>query len=116
LRAQGGDAPFRRERLGQSDYVCAMRQGHPLAKGTLSLDAYCAAHHLLVSLSGRVVANGKLLTVLPAFLSRRPAFVKNSSPGHCRSGCPACSSTCCGASSHQWLREGLLDAARNAPA
>jgi DNA-binding transcriptional LysR family regulator len=33
--------------------VCVMRRGHPLAGGPLTLDAYCAAHHLLVSFSGR---------------------------------------------------------------
>jgi DNA-binding transcriptional LysR family regulator len=30
-----------------------MRKNHPLAKGELTLDTYCAAHHLLVSFSGR---------------------------------------------------------------
>ena len=104
LRALGRDAQFHHERLGQSDYVCVMRQGHPLAKGTLSLDAYCNAHHLLVSLSGRahgladqalaalnrerrivltvnqyftagrVVANSNLLTVLPAFFVESTGF------------------------------------------
>ena len=34
-------------------YVCVMRQGHPLAGAPISLDAYCAARHLLVSFSGR---------------------------------------------------------------
>jgi DNA-binding transcriptional LysR family regulator len=34
-------------------YVCAMRRDHPLAASPLSLDAYCAARHLLVSFSGR---------------------------------------------------------------
>jgi DNA-binding transcriptional LysR family regulator len=76
-------------------YVCVMRQGHPLAGAPISLDAYCAARHLLVSFSGRpfgfvdealagikrsrrivltvnqfftaaqVVANSNLLTILP---------------------------------------------------
>src|SRR3546814_13416507 len=30
-----------------------MRKNHPLAKEELTLDNYCAAHHLLVSFSGR---------------------------------------------------------------
>jgi DNA-binding transcriptional LysR family regulator len=50
---QGGMAPFDHERLYQGKYVCVMRQGHPLAKGTLTLKRYCDAHHLLVSFSGR---------------------------------------------------------------
>lgn len=104
LRALGQEAPFHHERLGQSNHVCVMRQGHRLAKGTLSLDDYCAAHHLLVSFSGRahgladqalaalnrerrvvltvnqyftagrVVANSDLLTVLPAFFVESTGF------------------------------------------
>jgi len=34
-------------------YVCVMRRDHPLAASPISLDAYCAARHLLVSFSGR---------------------------------------------------------------
>jgi DNA-binding transcriptional LysR family regulator len=34
-------------------YVCVMRRDHPLAASPMSLDAYCAARHLLVSFSGR---------------------------------------------------------------
>ncbi len=41
------------ERLYDGHYVCVMRRDHPLAAGELTLDAYCAAHHLLVSFSGR---------------------------------------------------------------
>jgi DNA-binding transcriptional LysR family regulator len=52
--AQGTDASLRHQRLSQTRYVCVMRRGHPLAEpGALSLDAYCAAPHLLVSFSGR---------------------------------------------------------------
>ena len=77
-----------------------MRKGHPLAKRPLSLAAYCAARHLLVSFSGRaygfvdealatighhrrivltvnqfftagrVVVNSDLLTVLPRHFVR----------------------------------------------
>ena len=46
-------AHFFHQRLFASDYVCVMRQGHPLAKSTLTLDAYCQAKHMLVSFSGR---------------------------------------------------------------
>jgi len=53
LLAQGANALLRRQRLSEGEYICVMRRGHPLAKQPLTLDAYCAAHHLLVSLSGR---------------------------------------------------------------
>ena len=45
--------PMRHERLYSGQYVCVMRKDHPLAKAELTLDAYCAANHLLVSFSGR---------------------------------------------------------------
>ena len=87
--------PFETQRLYVGEYVCVMRRGHPLADQPLTLDAFCAARHLLVSFSGRpygfidqtlgalgrerrvvvtvnqfftagrVVANSDLLTVLP---------------------------------------------------
>ena len=44
---------FEHQRLYDSNYVCVMRRDHPLAQGPLTLDAYCAARHLLVSFSGR---------------------------------------------------------------
>jgi DNA-binding transcriptional LysR family regulator len=45
---------FAHDRLYAGQYVCVMRKGHPLARRrSLSLDAFCAAHHLLVSFSGR---------------------------------------------------------------
>lgn len=83
------------QRLYDGEYVCVMRRDHPLSRKRLTLDAYCEAHHLLVSFSGRpygfiddalaslrrsrhivltvnqfftagrVVANSDLLTVLP---------------------------------------------------
>jgi DNA-binding transcriptional LysR family regulator len=97
LGAQGLESSLRHARLHESEYVCVMRAGHPLAETELTLDAYCRAHHLLVSLSGRphglvdqalgeigrerrilltvnqyftagrVVATSDLLTVLPAY-------------------------------------------------
>ena len=44
---------FSHSQLYNSEYVCAMRRDHPLAKQSLSVDDYCQAHHLLVSFSGR---------------------------------------------------------------
>jgi DNA-binding transcriptional LysR family regulator len=53
-QAQGGETPaFHHQRLYNSQYVCVMRRGHPLADAPLTLDAFCAARHLLVSFSGR---------------------------------------------------------------
>lgn len=49
----GAVAAFDHQRLYEGTYVCVMRKGHPLAKGRLTLDRYCAARHLLVSFSGR---------------------------------------------------------------
>jgi DNA-binding transcriptional LysR family regulator len=96
LATHGGQSALHHERLSESEYVCVMRRGHPLAGAELTLDAFCAAHHLLVSFSGRahgfvdqalasvnrsrrivltvnqfftagrVVARSDLLTVLPA--------------------------------------------------
>ena len=54
LVSQGSDAAIAHTRLYDSEYVCVMRRGHPLAQQPeLSLDDFCAAHHLLVSFSGR---------------------------------------------------------------
>ena len=53
ILAQGKDSHLHHARLYESRYVCVMRRGHPLAGRTLTLDDYCAAHHLLVSFSGR---------------------------------------------------------------
>jgi DNA-binding transcriptional LysR family regulator len=54
IDAQGSDASMHHARLAQTRYVCVMRREHPLAvPGALTLDAFCAAHHLLVSFSGR---------------------------------------------------------------
>jgi len=96
LNSQGADSPLRHTHLHDSEYVCVMRAGHPLAERELTLDAYCAADHLLVNFAGRpygladqalaalnrqrrivltvnqyftagrVVAGSNLLTVLPA--------------------------------------------------
>lgn len=37
------------------EYVCIMRQGHPLAKANMTIDEFVDAAHLLVSLSGDVM-------------------------------------------------------------
>lgn len=53
-RSQAGEAvAFNHQRLFSGDYVCVMRRDHPLARGPLTLNRYCAARHLLVSFSGR---------------------------------------------------------------
>jgi len=106
-RAQAGEVPnFHHQRLYSGEYVCVMRQGHPLSEAALDLDTYCAARHLLVSFSGRpygfvdealasigrqrrivltvnqfftagrVVVNSDLLTVLPRH------FVSTTGMGH----------------------------------
>jgi DNA-binding transcriptional LysR family regulator len=49
----GAESPLRHVRLYATRYVCAMRKGHPLADKALTIDDYCAAHHLMVSFSGR---------------------------------------------------------------
>jgi DNA-binding transcriptional LysR family regulator len=53
LVAQGRAVPLRHRRLAEGRYVCVMRRGHPLAAEPLTLDAFCAASHVLVSFSGR---------------------------------------------------------------
>jgi DNA-binding transcriptional LysR family regulator len=53
MAADGADSLLRHQRLHSTRYVGVMRRGHPLAGQPLTLDAYCAAHHLLVSFSGR---------------------------------------------------------------
>jgi len=53
-KAQDGEnVSFEHQRLFSGDYVCVMRQGHPLADTPLTLDQFCAARHMLVSFSGR---------------------------------------------------------------
>ena len=54
LATEGAGALVRLEPLYASEYVCVMREGHPLAReGALTLDAYCEAQHLRVSFAGR---------------------------------------------------------------
>ena len=51
--AQVDETALRHARLYDTTYVCAMRCEHPLAQEPLTVDTFCAAQHLLVSLSGR---------------------------------------------------------------
>jgi DNA-binding transcriptional LysR family regulator len=53
IMAQGPNSQMRHARLYESDYVCVMRRDHPLANSDITLDAFCDAHHLLTSFSGR---------------------------------------------------------------
>ena len=104
-RTQSGEPqPFFHQRLYTGEYVCVMRKDHPLAQGPLTIDAFCAARHMLVSFSGRpfgfidealatlgrerfvvltvnqfftaarVVANANLLTVLPLHFLKVTGF------------------------------------------
>ncbi|MBP5990018.1 LysR family transcriptional regulator [Piscinibacter sp.] len=76
LAAQGRVAPLRHRRLGEGRYVCVMRAGHPLAGAPLTLAAFCAAEHVLVSFSGR--PHGFVDQALAAQqLSRRVALTVN---------------------------------------
>jgi DNA-binding transcriptional LysR family regulator len=49
----GGMAAFDHQRLYDGEYVCVMREGHPLSSGPFTLKRFCSARHLLVSFSGR---------------------------------------------------------------
>jgi DNA-binding transcriptional LysR family regulator len=69
LVAEGAEAPLQHQRLHETHYVCVMRRGHALAGRPLTLDAYCNAHHLLVSASGR--AYGVVDQVLAALGRQR---------------------------------------------
>ncbi|PXW93834.1 LysR family transcriptional regulator [Sphaerotilus hippei] len=73
----GSSAPLRQRQLEESEYVCVMRRGHPLAgEEALTLEAYCAAQHLLVSFSGR--AHGVVDEVLVGMQrSRRVVLAVN---------------------------------------
>lgn len=96
--ADGHKSQICHDRLYTGKYVCVMNKHHPLAKQELTLENYCSADHLLVSLSGkpsaviddvlagmgrerrilltvnqfftagRIVASSNLVTVLPRHL------------------------------------------------
>lgn len=46
-------SPVRHQRLYHGEAVCIMRPGHPLASTDLTLERFCAASHVLMSLSGK---------------------------------------------------------------
>ncbi len=72
----GSTSAIRHQRLYSGKYICVMRRDHPLAEGELTLDGYCAAHHALVSFSGR--AHGPADDALAALgRSRRIALTVN---------------------------------------
>jgi DNA-binding transcriptional LysR family regulator len=74
--AEGAGASVRHRRMSETHYVCAMRRGHPLAAGPLTLDSFCAAGHVLVSFSGR--AHGFVDQALASLnRSRRVALTVN---------------------------------------
>jgi DNA-binding transcriptional LysR family regulator len=76
IAAEGIGASARCRRLSETRYVCAMRRGHPLAAGPLTLDAFCAAGHVLVSFSG--CAHGFVDQALASLnRSRRVALTVN---------------------------------------
>jgi len=73
---QSSLSAIRHQRLYSSESVCIMRKEHPLAEGELTLDAYCSAHHALVSFSGR--AHGPADVALAALgRQRRVALTVN---------------------------------------
>lgn len=69
LWAEGDSATLRQATLFDTRFVCLMRRGHPLAEQPLTLDAYCAAAHLLASATGR--AAGYVDRTLTALGRRR---------------------------------------------
>jgi DNA-binding transcriptional LysR family regulator len=76
LAAHGRTDPLRHRRLAEGRYVCVMRREHPLAGRPITLDAFCAAGHVLVSFSGR--AHGFVDQALAARQrSRRIALTVN---------------------------------------
>jgi DNA-binding transcriptional LysR family regulator len=46
-------SPIRHQRLYRGEYLCIMRKSHPLAHEPLTVERYCSARHVLMSVSGR---------------------------------------------------------------
>lgn len=145
---QDSPGPFGLQRVYTSDYVCVMRPDHPLSKVPLTLDAFCAANHLLVSFSGRpfgfvdealaalgrsrrvvatvnqffvagqVVENSDLLTVLPEHFLASTGLGDVLAVRRLPLATPPVHIDMLWATSaaarpgHKWLREALLEAAR----
>lgn len=49
---EGSSNKVQSQKLFDNHFVCAMRQGHPLANHDLNMECFAAAEHLLLSLSG----------------------------------------------------------------
>lgn len=62
---QGAFSAILHQRLYSGSYVCIMRCGHPLAESEFTLDDYCRAEHVLMSVSGK--AHGIVDDVLNRF-------------------------------------------------
>jgi DNA-binding transcriptional LysR family regulator len=146
----GEPLPFSHQRLYDGEYVCVMRKDHPLATGPFTLNKFCAARHMLVSFSGRpygfideslatlgrkrhvvltvnqfftagrVVANSKLLTVLPRHFVRVTGIAEqlvlrplpfDVAPVHVDAVWHRRSQQ---RSAHAWLRQAVLRAADRA--
>lgn len=150
LHAMNEDTPgpFGLQRVYTSDYVCVMRPGHPLAQLPLTLDAFCAADHLLVSFSGRpfgfidealaalgrtrrvvatvnqffvagqVVENSDLLTTLPEHFIASTGLADTLAIRRLPMATPPVhvdmlwDAHAAARHGHEWLRQALLDAAR----
>jgi DNA-binding transcriptional LysR family regulator len=52
---QGALSSLRHQRLHSAKYVCIMRKDNPLAEGELTLERYCDALHVLMSVHGRAI-------------------------------------------------------------
>jgi DNA-binding transcriptional LysR family regulator len=76
------------EAIGTDNLVVALRRGHPLTKGSMTVDRYATAHHITISRRGRLhdpiddalALHGKQRRVVAAVptLSAALQFVRNS--------------------------------------
>jgi len=64
------------EHLFDTSYVCVMRKHHPLAIANLSIEAFAAAEHLLVTLSGNTSSPADQ-AIQQLGMTRRVAFTVN---------------------------------------
>ncbi|MEO0321458.1 MAG: LysR family transcriptional regulator [Myxococcota bacterium] len=72
-----GDRGLRTQKLLTDDFVCVLREGHPAADDTWTLESYCALRHALTSQRERTVGHvDRHLERLG--LARRVAFVAPS--------------------------------------
>lgn len=75
---EGNDPKVETQWLFDNHFVCAMRQGHPLANKPLDINAYADAEHLLFSLSGEAWGSVDQLLYQHG-LTRRIAMTVNHS-------------------------------------